>query len=405
MTVDRAKHDVHAGLTDTADTGGPLTGLTVLDFSQVVQGPLATQVLGDLGADVVKFERPEGEWLRNWGILASSHHGETDSFLAFNRNKRSVAADLRDPAIRDRILERGAEADVVVENFRPGVMDKLGLGYEDFRAVNPALVYARSSGWGQVGPYRDWPGHDMLVQGVSGMMYLSGRNGDPPMACGAPVVDTVAGLYFALGILAGVMSARATGRGQLVEIDLLGCALAAQQQELTVFLNRDPRAPLARADENVGHVGATAPYGIYEASDGYFGVAMFPCTELAKVLNLPWLSAFETNDDMFRHRDEIYRGLSEYFLGRPRDATLELLRTGGVWCAPVFDYVEMETNEHILEQAPFWDVPIGEESATFRTVGSPFSFSETPAAVRRGVPRLGQDTSAYLGDADRALVD
>ena len=212
--------------------------------------------------------------MRNWGILASSSHGETDSFLAFNRNKLSVAADLRDASIRD--LQLGARADVVVENFRPGVMDKLGLGFEDFRRVNSAIVYARSSGWGQSGPNRDWPGHDMLVQGVSGMMYLTGTASDPPIACGAPVVDTVSGLYLALGILAGVTHARSTGQGQIVEIDLLGCAFAAQQQELTVFLNRPDRAELPRPDSNIGHVGATAPYGIYETLDGYFGMAMFP---------------------------------------------------------------------------------------------------------------------------------
>jgi crotonobetainyl-CoA:carnitine CoA-transferase CaiB-like acyl-CoA transferase len=376
---------------------GPLCGLTVLDFSQVVQGPLATQILGDLGAEVIKIERPEGEWLRNWGILASNHYGETDSFLAFNRNKFSVTADLQDSATRDRILKLGARADVVVENFRPGAMQRLGLGYDEFKAVNPAMVYARSSGWGQTGPYRDWPGHDMLTQALSGMMYLTGRAQDPPLSCGAPVVDTAAGLYFALGILAGVTHARSTGIGQLVEIDLLGCAFAAQQQELTVFLNRENGEPLQRAGVNIGHVGGTAPYGIYEGSDGYFAMAMFPCVELAKLLELDWLTEYDSNEKMFENRDAIYTKLAEYFRGFPRMPMLEKLRAGGVWCSPVLDYAEMEQDEHVQHRAPFWTVPVANGDSTFRTVGSPFNFSETPARIYRGVPRLGQHTEHYLG--------
>lgn len=385
----------------TIESSGPLAGLRVLDFTQVVQGPLATQILGDLGAEVIKVERADGEWLRNWGILASWHHGETDSFLAFNRNKRSVVADLRDSAIRQKLIALAHDTDVVVENFRPGVMDKLGLGFEDFRVVNPAIVYARSSGWGQTGPYRDWPGHDLLVQGVSGMTFLSGRHGDPPIASGAPIVDTASGLYLAVGMLAAVMHARASGQGQLVEIDLLRCAFAAQQQELTVFLNRQNGQPLERADENISHVGATAPYGIYQARDGYFAMAMFPCTVLAVMLNLPWLAEYDSNEKMFAHRDEIYRRLSEYFAERPRSGLLDVLRAGGVWCAPVHDYAQMEADEHVRSQAPFWEVPVGTnegtESATFRTVGSPLTFSATPARIHRGVPRLGQDTATYLG--------
>jgi crotonobetainyl-CoA:carnitine CoA-transferase CaiB-like acyl-CoA transferase len=237
----------------------------------------------------------------------------------------------------------------------------------------------------------------MLVQGVSGMMYLTGRREDPPLCAGAPVVDTAGGLNLALGILAGVLHARQTGQGQIVEIDLLGCALAAQQQELTVHLNHPVGDGLPRAEGNIGHVGATAPYGIYAATDGFFSMAMFPCSKLAELLDLPWLGAYDTNEAMFANRDVIYRGLAEHFSQRPREELLALLRTGGVWCAPVFSYAEMEADAHVRHVAPFWDVPVGEGSDRFRTVGSPFTFSRTPARIHRGVPRLGENTAEVLG--------
>ena len=160
----------------TGNAPGPLSHLRVLDFTALVQGPLATQILGDLGADVVKIERVEGEWSRHWGILDGHTHGQTDSFLAFNRNKRSVTADLKDEQARERILALAAEFDVVVENFRPGVMARLGLGYEAFAERNPAIIFVSSSGYGQTGPYVTRPGQDMLIQALTGMLWLTGRD-------------------------------------------------------------------------------------------------------------------------------------------------------------------------------------------------------------------------------------
>src|SRR5882757_2498325 len=183
---------------------GPLSHVRVLDFTALVQGPMATQIFGDLGADVIKFERPDGEWMRHWGILNGKSHGEMDSFLAFNRNKRSVGVDLKDARVRERILAAAADADVVVENFRPGVMARLGLGYDDFRAVNPAIIYASSSGYGQTGPYEKRPGQDMLIQALSGLMFLTGRRDDPPTACGVGITDQYTALHIAIGVLAAL---------------------------------------------------------------------------------------------------------------------------------------------------------------------------------------------------------
>ena len=181
---------------------GPLSHLRVLDFTQLLAGPMATQILGDLGADVIKVEKPGGEWMRFWGILASESHGEMDSFLAYNRNKRSVAVDLKDAGMRDRLLDLAKDVDVVVENFRPGVLERLGLGYDDFARVNPSIIYVSSSGFGQSGPYRDRPGQDLLVQAMSGALQLTGRREDPPTACGIGISDHYTGLHIVVAVLA-----------------------------------------------------------------------------------------------------------------------------------------------------------------------------------------------------------
>ena len=286
------------------DTRGALSHLRILDFTALVQGPLATQILGDLGADVIKFERLDGEWSRHWGIGNGRTHGELDSFLAFNRNKRSVAVDLKDPATRERILALAEDADVVVENFRPGVMDRLGLGYADFAARNQAIVYACSSGWGQTGPYVTRPGQDMLAQAASGIHFFQGTRDLPPTPIGIGVADLFTGLYLVVAILAAVSHRQETGEGQRVEVDLFSCVTALQQQELTYFLSHGsiPERPT----RNLGAVFVTAPFGTYATADGHLVIAMTPCPVLAEALDLPEIAVFDTNEKMLEHREAIY---------------------------------------------------------------------------------------------------
>ena len=377
---------------------GPLAHLRVLDFTQLLQGPLATQILADLGADVVKFEKPGGEWMRHWGILASRTHGEMDSFLAFNRNKRSVAVDLKDPAAVAAILDLAPEADVVVENFRPGVMERLGLGYEAFRARNPGIVYASSSGYGQTGPYAGRPGQDLLIQALSGALTLTGRRDDPPIACGIGISDEYTGLHLVTAILAAICHRDAGGEGQRVAVDLFSCTVAAQQQELTVFLNHGE--PLERATENVGHVGGTAPFGIYRTSDGHLALAMMSLPALGAILGVDWLDAFDTDELAFSERDRVHALLDAHFAERPTSEWLALLDAHDVWCAPVQDHEQLERDPQVAHAGLLWEVPIGDEpGASFRTVGSPFEFSRTPPRLRSGVPRAGQHTDEVLGSA------
>ena len=380
--------------------GGPLSQIRVLDFTALVQGPLATQMLGDLGADVVKIERFEGEWSRHWGIADGHTHGQTDSFLAFNRNKRSVTADLKDPRTREQILELAKDFDVVVENFRPGVMAKLGLGYDDFSAVNPGIIFVSSSGYGQSGPYVSRPGQDMLIQALSGVMFLTGRAMDPPTALGVGIADQYTGLHIVIGILSALLHRSATGEGQRVELNLFSCMVAAQQQELTYYMNH--KMVPERPTENHGSVWATAPFGIYPTRDGHLVIAMTPCPVIARALDMPDLARFDTNAKMLENRKDIYAAIAATLSTGDTDYWIEVLLAEDVWCAPVHNYDQLMDDPQALHNNMFWEVGIGDGERSFRTVGTPFVFSKTPVVLRRGVPDLGQHTDEILGPGGEA---
>lgn len=385
----------------TPDGAGPLAHVRVLDFTALVQGPMATQMLGDLGADIIKFEKLGGEWSRHWGIGGGRTHGELDSFLAFNRNKRSVEIDLKDPAQRERVLALVADADVVVENFRPGVMDRLGLGYEALRERNPSIIYACSSGWGQDGPYRMRPGQDMLAQAAAGLMFLQGQHDDPPIGCGVGIADLYTGLHIVVGILVALAHRERTGEGQRVEVDLFSCTAAVQQQELTYYLSHRSLPP--RPNRNMVSIFANAPYGVYATSDGHVAIAMTPLPVLAEAIDLPEVARFDSIESSLEHRDALYDLIAARLATLSTAECLERLLAHDVWCAAVQDY------EGLLEDAQFthndllWDVPVGEDGhesgdgTTFQTIGSPFTFSGTPARVHRGVPRLGEHTDEVMG--------
>jgi crotonobetainyl-CoA:carnitine CoA-transferase CaiB-like acyl-CoA transferase len=335
--------------------------------------------------------------MRFWGILNGQTHDEMDSFLAFNRNKRSISVDLKDPAVRKRILELAVDADLVVENFRPGVMARLGLGYEDFRAVNPGIIYASSSGYGQTGPYSKRPGQDLLIQALSGLMFLTGRKSDPPTACGVGITDQYTALHIVIAVLAALVHRSETGAGQQIEVDLFSCTVAMQQQELTYYLSHGTLPD--RPKENLGAIWATAPFGIYATADSHIAIAMTPCPVLAEALDLPWLAQFDDLDKMIESRAEIYATLAAHFLTGTSEKWIELLLEHDVWCAPVQTYEQLVTDPQVVHNGLFWDVPVGDGEASFRTPGSPITFSSTPTAIRYGVPRAGQHTHEFF---DRA---
>jgi crotonobetainyl-CoA:carnitine CoA-transferase CaiB-like acyl-CoA transferase len=217
-----------------------LEGVRVLDFTQMMMGPWATQFLGDLGADVIKIERPEvGEWERGLHAMGDLLDGQSPFFLAMNRNKRSISLNLKDPRARENVLRLAKDADLVVENFRPGVMARLGLGYEDLSAANRSIVYVSGSGFGQTGPYVDRPGQDLLIQAMSGLAAYGGRAGDLPTPSGSSIVDASTALLLAFSSMAGLVHAIRTGEGQHIDVSLFDTAVALQCQEIAAFLNME----------------------------------------------------------------------------------------------------------------------------------------------------------------------
>ena len=225
---------------------GPLQGLRVADFSQLVQGPSATQLLGDLGADIVKIEPRGGEWSRSWSIGDTFVQKESLSFLAFNRAKRSITLDLKAPEGKEIALRIIKSADVLIENFRPGVMDRLGLGYETLSAIQPGLIYCASCGWGQDGPYQERPGQDLLAQSIAGVLMLNGTASDPPVPVGIGLADLTAGLHITIAVLSALFERARSGKGQRVDINLLNSMMHLATQELTSVSQHTARAAAQR---------------------------------------------------------------------------------------------------------------------------------------------------------------
>ncbi|MGH8316137.1 MAG: CaiB/BaiF CoA transferase family protein, partial [Steroidobacterales bacterium] len=293
----------------------------------------------------------------------------------------------------ERILKLVDLADVVVENFRPGVMDRAGLGYEVLSKRNPRLIYAASSGYGRTGPYAKRPGQDYLVQALTGAMWLTGRRGDPPFLFGAAIADQFTGLHLVIGVLAALQHRNRTGEGQRVDVDLLSCMMAIQQQELTVYFNHG-RA-LERPVENVGHPGITAPCGVYATADGYLLLSVCPCPMLGGILRVDWLAQYDTNEKMYEARDAVHRLLAAHFATQPTAHWIDLLSAHDVWCAPVQQHADLEHDPQVAHKHLIWEVPYADSGATYRTVGSPFTFSAGSVAVRRGAPRAGQHTEEF----------
>jgi crotonobetainyl-CoA:carnitine CoA-transferase CaiB-like acyl-CoA transferase len=373
---------------------GPLAGLLVADFTQLVQGPYAAQILADLGAEVVKIEPPAGDWLRRFALGNTYLGGESVSFLAFNRNKSSVVLDLKRPDHREAVRRIIARADVVLENFRPGVMERLGLGYDALREINPRLVYCAGTGYGPDGPYRERPGQDLLVQALTGLPTLNGRDGDPPIPAGVGVADMTAGLHMVYGTLAALVERQRTGLGRRVDVNLLNSMLALQSQELTAHLNssaRPRRNPVMAGTPYTG-----APYGIYPTADGHLALAMNAIDRLMAALGIAgWDDVHEQNvTDPGRDaaiRDAIARRLAQ----RPTDAWLEVLSAEDIWCARLNDYdgviddPQVTHNKMIMEL----DHPA---AGPVRVIGPPIRFGGGTATGHTPSPVLGEHTRDVL---------
>ncbi|GAA0423967.1 CaiB/BaiF CoA transferase family protein [Leifsonia naganoensis] len=374
-------------------TDGALAGLRVLDATQMLAGPLAATRLGDLGADVIKIEGPAGEFNRTHGFEDIRIRGEMSTFLAVNRNKRSFCVDLKSPAGLEAFLELAATADVVLQNFRHGTADRLGIGYDALAAINPGIVYCSISGYGPTGPYRDRPGQDLIIQGYSGSMFSVGRNDDLPLPGALWAADTMTGYQAVIGILAALQHRDRTGRGQHVEVDMLSVVLDTQLQEYVTYLNsgRQPE----RTAEWSAHSFIPAPYGVYRTSDGWLALAMTELPRLGRVIGDEWLQSLTAYNDGATHKDEVYARIRNAFTDRTTDEWIAACDVQGVWAGPVLDYAGVAADPHVRETGMFVDQPHA-DGGTIRTARVPIRLSETAPTIRTGAPELGADTRSIL---------
>ncbi|MGI9253419.1 MAG: CaiB/BaiF CoA transferase family protein, partial [Thermomicrobiales bacterium] len=309
-------------MTESTQPGGVLSGISVLSFAQLAQGPAAVQMLADLGASVIKIERPGlGAWERSWAGGNAYINGESLFFLGFNRNQRSLTLDLKAPDGQRIARDLAARADVIVENIRPGVMDRLGLGYDALSERNPGIVYCSGSGFGPDGPYKDRAGQDLILQAESGLASVTGRAGDPPTPTGAPIVDIHAGALLAFGIVSALLGRERSGRGARVESSLLEAALHLQMEPLIYHLNG--RFLRDRCEEGTATRFHGAPYGIYETRDGHLALSMNPLPKMAELLDLPALNAF-TPEDAFATPAPIKRMIADAMRTRTNNEWIDL---------------------------------------------------------------------------------
>ena len=321
----------------------PLKGLLVLEFSQYLSGPSAGLRLADLGARVIKIERPgTGEAGRKLAIKDLWMGDDSMLFHTINRNKESFTANLKNPGELAIIKKLLAKADVLIHNFRPEVMEKNGLGYEQVRFINPGLIYAAISGYGKTGPWKDKPGQDLLLQSMTGLAYTTGSHQKGPVPFGLSIGDIMAGSQLVQGILAGLVRRQRTGIGALIEVSMLESLLDFQFELLTTYFTTEKQPQ--RSSISNGQPLLSAPYGIYKTSDGYLAIAMMDLHQLANAIGCDALKSFST-DEAFAKRDEIKKVLAAHLANMPCDFWLDLLHREGLWAMKVFNWQEMANEE------------------------------------------------------------
>jgi crotonobetainyl-CoA:carnitine CoA-transferase CaiB-like acyl-CoA transferase len=368
----------------------PLEGLVVLEFAQFLAAPSAGLRLADLGARVIKIERPKtGEGGRQIAIKHMFIDGDSLVFHTINRNKESYAADLKHPADLQKVRRLIERADVMTHNFRPGVMEKLGLDYTSVSRINPRMVYGEVTGYGKEGPWKDKPGQDLLVQSMSGLTWLSGHADQGPVPFGLAVVDILCGAHLVQGILAALLRRAKTNRGAQVEVSLLESILDAQFEYLTTHL-ADGGKPPQRPKQFGGNAYLAAPYGIYPTSDGYLALAMGDLQRIAELVDCPDLATCEPAE-CFSRRDEIQQIIADHLRTRTTLQWLELLDAADVWCADVFDYVRLAAHKAYrvlnMEQTVrrSGDVRV-------RTTRCPIRIDGKMLTSEKASPRVGEQT-------------
>ena len=379
---------------------GALAGLRVIDLTQVMAGPFCTMLLADLGADVIKIEPPNGDSTRT---MPGAVGTDSPSFNAVNRGKRSVVLDLKTAAGVDAVKALVRTADIVVENYRPGTLEKLGLGYAALSAINPRLIYASISGYGQTGPDRNKGGFDLVAQGVSGIMSVTGEPDGAPVKSGIPLTDLGAGMFATIGILAALEHRHKTGQGQQVDTSLLDAGVGLSVWESTqYFSGRGIPERLGSAHR------MSAPYQAFRCADGYItigGANDRSFHRICEVLGHPeWkeMPEFLTDGMRIRNREDLAARIEAITTTQPRAYWLQLFDANNIPCGPINDYSQVFQDPQVIARELVVDVTHPTLGA-IKALGSPIKMSATPPDVRRRAPLLGEHTEEVLSRSkDRA---
>ena len=379
-----------------------LEDILVIDFSQFLSGPSASLRLADMGAEVIKIEKPgTGDICRHLYVSDVVLESESTIFHAINRNKESYEADLKDEVDVAKIKKLLAAADVLLHNFRPGVMERLGLDYETVKAINPSIVYAEISGYGTEGDWKHLPGQDLLLQAASGLTWLSNNHNENPTPMGVAVVDILAGTHITQGILACLYKRAITGEGALVQVSMLESILDFQFEVLTCYYNDGNQLPV-RSAINAGHAYVAAPYGIYQTSNGYLALAMGNILTLAGLLQCPALKVYNDSSQWFARRDEIKEVIAARLIQCTTEEWLAILEPADIWCAKVLDYEALRKEEayKILDMEMTVTTSSGLSVTTTRC---PLRVDGQLLTSTKGAPILGEHTAQV--DARFHLVE
>lgn len=368
----------------------PLAGLVVVDMSQFLSGPYCSLRLLDLGARVIKIERPDGGDLSRRLYLSDTEiGGDSTIFHAINRGKESLAIDMKKPEDLNALKALIAKADVVIQNFRPGVIQRLGLDYEAVKAINPGIVYGSISGYGEEGPWVSRPGQDLLAQSRSGLMWLNGDHDQGPVPFGLAVGDMLAGAALCQGLLAALVRRGISGKGAHVETSLLEALVDFQFEVLTTYLNDGRRMP-KRSGFRSAHAYLSAPYGVYPAENGYLALAMTPIGKIEKLLDIPELAAFSDNpSSWFTERDDIKKLIAARIAAGTVEHWLSLLEPADIWCAKVLDWDELMEHEG-FQTLDMLQTVTREDAVSILTTSSPLRVNGQRPHGDRAAPRIGE---------------
>lgn len=373
----------------------PLQDILIIDFTQFLSGPIATLRLADLGARVIKVEKKgKGDLSRTLYNSNLMLNGASSIFHSLNRNKVSIAIDLKDPQDLLAVQDLIKKADVLVQNFKPKVLERLGLGYEAVKKLNSSIIYAEVSGYGLIENWESKPGQDLLVQAISGITWLSGNSEDGPIPMGIAVADIFAGSHLTQGILAAIYQKAISGEGSRVEVSLLESIFDLQFEMLTTYFN-DGGADTIRTETNNAHAYLGAPYGIYKTSDGYLAIAMASIPHLGKLISCSEIIAYDSPQSWFESRNEIKRKLSNHLKDNSSSHWLSILEPADIWCAEVLDIEQLIQKEAFKTLNMIQTVKMGDDF-TYETTRCPITINGKTFNSQKGSPMVGEHTDSIM---------